>query len=121
MARFEGSRERTNRSSSRSGPPRGDRNKGRTNFRDSSRGGDDRKFSNRDSRGTSRDYEMTRVTCSSCGTQCEVPFKPTSSKPVYCNACFAKKDRVTSDTHSNKDFDIINEKLNKIMKAMNIK
>jgi len=61
---------------------------------------------------------MTKVTCSSCGEKCEVPFKPTSSKPVYCAACFAKKDKVSSD--SSKDFDLINEKLNKIMKALKI-
>jgi CxxC-x17-CxxC domain-containing protein len=63
---------------------------------------------------------MTKVTCSSCGTECEVPFKPTSSKPVYCDDCFAKKGKGSSDKPSSKDFDIINEKLNKIMKALDI-
>ena len=63
---------------------------------------------------------MTKVTCSSCGVECEVPFKPTSTKPVYCKDCFAKKDRVSSDKHSNKDLEIINEKLDKIMKALKI-
>ncbi|MBU0457192.1 MAG: hypothetical protein KKD75_03535 [Nanoarchaeota archaeon] len=64
---------------------------------------------------------MTRVICSSCGTRCEVPFKPTSSKPVYCSDCFVKKEKASSDKFSDKDFDIINEKLNKIMRALDIK
>ena len=33
--------------------------------------------------------EMFTVTCSSCGRDAEVPFRPTSGKPVYCNDCFA--------------------------------
>ena len=67
-----------------------------------------------------RDVEMTKVICSSCGAECEVPFKPTSSKPVYCNDCFAKKGKVRSDKPSNRDLDIINEKLDKIMESLGI-
>ncbi|MDP3093599.1 MAG: hypothetical protein Q8N16_02435 [bacterium] len=29
--------------------------------------------------------------CDQCGKPCEVPFRPTSGKPVYCNACFGGK------------------------------
>ncbi|MBU1205215.1 MAG: hypothetical protein KKE93_04885 [Nanoarchaeota archaeon] len=64
---------------------------------------------------------MTKVICSSCGAECEVPFKPTSNKPVYCNDCFAKKGKVSSDRVPNRDLEIINEKLDKIMKALDIK
>lgn len=32
---------------------------------------------------------MTKTKCSSCGKECEVPFKPTPGKPVYCRECFA--------------------------------
>ncbi|MDD1757912.1 MAG: hypothetical protein LUQ22_04185 [Methanotrichaceae archaeon] len=28
--------------------------------------------------------EMTDVTCSDCGCQTQVPFKPDGSRPVYC-------------------------------------
>ena len=35
--------------------------------------------------------EMFPATCSSCGQETEVPFKPTSGKPVYCSACFAQR------------------------------
>lgn len=50
---------------------------------------------NRDSRSgggnfRSRDREMFRTTCSNCGKECEVPFKPTGSKPVFCSDCFEK-------------------------------
>ncbi len=51
-------------------------------FKDRGRGGD------RD-----REREMFRTTCSQCGRSCEVPFRPTGEKPVYCNSCFgAMKD-----------------------------
>ncbi|MEI6152837.1 MAG: CxxC-x17-CxxC domain-containing protein [Deltaproteobacteria bacterium] len=29
-----------------------------------------------------------RAVCDKCGTNCEVPFKPTGSKPIYCQDCF---------------------------------
>ena len=34
--------------------------------------------------------EMFKTVCSNCGKDCEVPFKPTSGKPVYCSDCFEK-------------------------------
>lgn len=35
--------------------------------------------------------EMFAATCSSCGQETEVPFRPTSGKPVYCSSCFAQR------------------------------
>ena len=35
--------------------------------------------------------EMFTATCSSCGREAQVPFRPTSGKPVYCNDCFASR------------------------------
>lgn len=32
--------------------------------------------------------QMHDVTCSECGRQTQVPFKPTGEKPVYCRDCF---------------------------------
>lgn len=32
--------------------------------------------------------EMFTATCSQCGRDAEVPFRPTSGKPVYCSDCF---------------------------------
>ena len=33
---------------------------------------------------------MHKATCSDCGAECEVPFKPTKGKPVRCQECFRK-------------------------------
>jgi CxxC-x17-CxxC domain-containing protein len=35
--------------------------------------------------------EMHKATCSDCGKECEVPFKPDGSRPVYCRECYAKR------------------------------
>jgi CxxC-x17-CxxC domain-containing protein len=32
--------------------------------------------------------EMFSATCSNCGKEAQVPFRPTSGKPVYCSDCF---------------------------------
>lgn len=34
--------------------------------------------------------QMHNAICSNCGKECQVPFKPTGEKPVYCRDCFAK-------------------------------
>ena len=100
-----------------------DKRSGGREFNRDHSGGRDRRPSGY---GNRRDIELTEVICDSCGKKCEVPFKPTSNKPVYCRDCFSKKDngdynRHSSDKHSDRDIDVINEKLNKIMKALNIK
>ena len=41
-----------------------------------------------------RERSFTQVICSDCNKECEVPFKPSGDRPVYCKECFAKrKDR----------------------------
>ncbi|MEW5897159.1 MAG: CxxC-x17-CxxC domain-containing protein [Nanoarchaeota archaeon] len=47
-------------------------------------------------RGPRRDFgprEMHQAVCSDCGQECEVPFKPTEGKPVYCKECYSKRRR----------------------------
>ena len=34
--------------------------------------------------------QMTKVKCSDCGADTEVPFVPTTGRPVYCRDCFQK-------------------------------
>lgn len=34
--------------------------------------------------------EMFKTVCSNCEKECEVPFRPTNGKPVYCSDCFEK-------------------------------
>jgi len=33
----------------------------------------------------------TRTTCSNCGKETTVPFKPTQGRPVFCRECFQGK------------------------------
>ncbi|MBC7121316.1 MAG: hypothetical protein NQU41_00535 [Candidatus Methanosuratincola sp.] len=35
--------------------------------------------------------EMYKAVCSECGQECEVPFKPDGTRPVYCRDCYAKR------------------------------
>jgi len=32
-----------------------------------------------------------KAVCTDCGNECEVPFKPDPSRPVYCRKCYAKR------------------------------
>ncbi|MEK6906520.1 MAG: CxxC-x17-CxxC domain-containing protein [Nanoarchaeota archaeon] len=96
----------------------GGRPGGRGGFRDRSSGSFDR--------GTSEMYE---VTCSKCGKQCKVPFRPTGNKPVFCSECFSKEGNSSSrrnfDSRNNnvssqsgmssEQFKKINTKLDKIL------
>lgn len=34
---------------------------------------------------------MFNAVCSDCGKSCEVPFEPTSGKPIYCRDCYNKR------------------------------
>ena len=47
---------------------------------------------------------MHRATCSECGNSCEVPFRPTGEKPVYCNDCFGSKRASEERGGDRKDF-----------------
>jgi len=35
--------------------------------------------------------EMHKATCAECGKECEVPFKPSGDRPVYCQDCYKKR------------------------------
>ncbi|MBF0216396.1 MAG: DNA-directed RNA polymerase [Candidatus Omnitrophica bacterium] len=46
--------------------------------------------------GFKRDFgpkEMHKAVCGSCGKECEVPFKPSGDRPVYCKDCYKPKKR----------------------------
>ena len=75
MDRFEGGEGR--------GPRRsGGFNRGGGGFR----GGPRRSFN-------SGPREMHKAICSECKKECEVPFKPTEGKPVYCKDCYMKNKK----------------------------
>ena len=37
--------------------------------------------------------EMFDVTCASCGVATQVPFRPSTDRPVYCRDCFNQNKR----------------------------
>lgn len=39
---------------------------------------------------TYRDRVMYKAVCADCKKDCEVPFKPSGERPVYCKECFTK-------------------------------
>ena len=50
--------------------------------------GDHSRFGDRDS---GRNLNMHKAICSECGSKCELPFKPTGDKPVFCSDCFGNR------------------------------
>jgi CxxC-x17-CxxC domain-containing protein len=79
-------------------------------------------------RGGFRDREekqMFTAVCDECGQDCEVPFKPSSNKPIYCSKCFEGKegnksnDRVGSNNSELKtQIEALNKKLDKIISIL---
>ena len=41
--------------------------------------------------GGGRPREFHKAICSECKKECEVPFKPSGDRPVYCKDCYSKK------------------------------
>jgi CxxC-x17-CxxC domain-containing protein len=69
---------------------RGDRG-GKPSFQNKERGG--------------KEMPLHKATCSECHKSCEVPFRPTGDKPVFCRDCFALKrgeDTGTRNERSNR-------------------
>lgn len=95
--------------------------------------------------GDDRPREMFKTVCSNCGKDCEVPFKPTSGKPVYCSDCFEtmggrsadggrnerpeRRDRPSFDRHqtpaprvdNSKQFEELSRKMDKIIELLSPK
>ena len=96
-------------------------------FRQGDRGGFNRRPGGNRFGGGRRDFnrgptEMFNTTCSNCGKVCQVPFKPTGSKPVFCSDCFRKNNesgRSSSGSGMSGDqIAQINTKLDKILKLL---
>ena len=108
-------------------------------FNRDSRGGG-RSFGRRDFGGRSFDRggdrggnrPMFKTICSNCGKECEVPFRPTNGKPVYCSDCFERMGGRKSDSprpersdfrapsvdQNKNQLDAINAKLDRILKLL---
>jgi len=61
-----------------------------------------RNFGRRDFGSPGGARQMHKTVCSSCGRDCEVPFRPSGDKPVFCSNCF-EKNREGSDTRRFED------------------
>jgi CxxC-x17-CxxC domain-containing protein len=85
-----------------------------------------KRFRNRDSGGSTRferkPMEMYDAVCSKCGKECQIPFKPRTNKPLFCEECFKKNEgserKSGSSGMSQEQFNQINEKLDRIIKAL---
>lgn len=67
----------------------------------------------------SRPAEMHQAVCDGCGNDCEVPFRPTSGKPVYCNDCFKKNDtRPSRSSAGGQDNSQVTEAINGLNKKL---
>ena len=38
-----------------------------------------------------RQREVHKAICSECKKECEVPFKPSGDRPIYCKDCYSKR------------------------------
>ncbi|RJR32102.1 hypothetical protein C4569_00085 [Candidatus Parcubacteria bacterium] len=67
------------------------------------------------------DKKMFEAVCAKCGTKCEVPFRPTEGKPVYCNNCFTKNSSPAAKASGDLGGQLaaINSKLDSILKFLN--
>lgn len=79
----------------------------------------------RDNRGRRDEYQEKRMyeaTCADCGNDCEVPFKPTWERPVFCSDCFITDDKSKSKKtdESKLEFENLNAKLDLIIKFLKI-
>lgn len=87
------------------------------------KGGDNKRSGKRDFGDRhSRRKNMYQAKCDNCGKSCEVPFMPTSGKPVYCDQCFGdknvKKDKSGGNEQVVKKLDDLNQKVDQIMEIL---
>lgn len=89
--------------------------------RDRGFGGDRGGFGGGDRGGFRGGYEEKRLfkaTCDKCHNECEVPFRPSGEKPVYCRDCFKKSDTGMKSAAAS---DVSMQKLNEQFKQLNAK
>lgn len=91
---------------------------------------EEKSYDNRSFGRDSNKPAMHRATCAECGDSCEVPFRPTGGKPVFCNNCFRREDKKPSQGHSHthseskkpdqfkEQLEKLNYKLDKILKLL---
>jgi CxxC-x17-CxxC domain-containing protein len=46
-----------------------------------------RSFGSKESK-SGNGFKLHEAICDKCGNKCDLPFEPTSGKPIYCRSCF---------------------------------
>ncbi|MCF7860531.1 hypothetical protein K9M09_02825 [Patescibacteria group bacterium] len=69
---------------------------------------------------------MFKAVCQECHQECEVPFRPTAGKPIFCSECFnggdsAAKGPKASGAMSSDQLNSLNAKLDKIIALLSSK
>jgi CxxC-x17-CxxC domain-containing protein len=81
--------------------------RGRRSF-DRARGSQGRQGFDRDSRGRQGidrgPREMHKSVCAECGKECEVPFRPTGDRPVYCQECWATRRPSRTENRGQREY-----------------
>ncbi len=105
------------------------------NFKQGSRFGGSRFGGRRDFSDRGSERTMYKAVCDNCGRDCEVPFQPTSGKPVFCSDCFKKRLNAGGDrperrdsgrdfnrdgrrSAQNEQLEVVNAKLDKILRML---
>jgi|WetSurMetagenome_2_1015567.scaffolds.fasta_scaffold00882_12 CxxC-x17-CxxC domain-containing protein len=114
--------------------PSGDRPVLCSNCFKSSRGeerGEGRREERRDfDRPRNEDRQMFDATCAKCGQSCQIPFRPKPGRDIFCSDCFAREkgdekpfssDRAPKSANYDKQFEILNSRLNKIIELLSPK
>lgn len=60
------------------------------------------RFGGRSNRGP---VEMHKAVCDNCRMECEVPFRPTQGKPIFCNNCFRSQKEDSGRSEERMMFD----------------
>ncbi|MFA7244692.1 MAG: CxxC-x17-CxxC domain-containing protein [Candidatus Magasanikbacteria bacterium] len=60
------------------------------------------------------DRQMHDAICDKCGSECQVPFRPTPGKEIFCNNCFVRKDDTRGGSRETKDSGELLEKINQL-------
>lgn len=109
--------------------------------RGGNRGFGRRDFGNRGYDRSEGPREMFKAVCGKCGKDCEVPFRPSGNRPVFCSECFQNtrgegdsrnfSDRgprpsyqprpVENRPQNNEQLDVLNRKLDRIIDMLTVK
>ena len=71
------------------------------------------------------DKQMHDAVCDKCGADCQVPFRPTAGKPIFCDNCFEKTSSRSGAPRdggdASKEIKLLNEKMDKLIELLSPK